>query len=190
MSRAGYGLDVERRGAVTWVGIAAAAWGLAGTAAILARAVWRLAPFAAQVLAERELTALQWLFAGAWICFMGLFEGYRIFQRGFAPRVVARACHLARQPRLLDATLAPAFCMGLLRASRRRLVTSWTVLAGVVALVLGVRRLAQPYRGIVDAGVVVALAWGVVALAVLAGRAAAGHPPRVPADLPPEGAPQ
>ncbi len=167
-------------------GLVAAAWGLAGTLALLVRAMWRLSPVSVQAFAGYDLTAWQWLFAAGWVLFMGLFEGYRVFQRNFAPRVVARAYHLARQPRFVDAMLAPAFCIGLVHASRRRLITSWTVVAGVVSIVFAVHRIAQPYRGIVDAGVVVALAWGVVAVTVFAGRAVAGHPPRLPPDLPAE----
>lgn len=167
-------------------GLLAAAWGLAGTLALLVRAMWRLSPVSFQAFSGHDLTPWQWLFAAGWVLFMGLFEGYKVFQLNFAPRVVARAHHLARQPSWMNAVLAPAFCIGLVHASRRRLITSWTVVAGVVAIVSAVHRIAQPYRGIVDAGVVVALAWGVVAIVIFTGRAVAGHPPRVPPDLPPE----
>jgi hypothetical protein len=176
----------EEKHDVSTLGLVGAAWGLGGTLALLVRAVWRLSPPAIQAFTAHDLTAWQWLLAVGWVLFMGFFEGYSGFQRAFAPRVVARAYHLARHPRLLDAVLAPAFCIGLLHASRRRLITSWTLAAAIVALVATVHRIAQPYRGIVDAGVVVGLAWGVVALIVFAGRALAGHVPRVSPDLPAE----
>ena len=47
-----------------------------------------------------------------------------------------------------------------------------------------VRQLAQPWRGIVDAGVVVGLIWGVMALIAFWWRAVAGQPPAVPHDMP------
>jgi hypothetical protein len=115
---------------------------------------------------------------------MAYFEGYRGFQRGFSPRVVVRALHLALHPRPLHVLLAPLFCMGLIHASRRRLLSSWILLVSIVAIVLLVRVLPQPYRGLVDAGVVVGLAWGLVALVGFAWAALAGSPPRVSAELP------
>ncbi|ABS27332.1 hypothetical protein [Anaeromyxobacter sp. Fw109-5] len=165
-------------------GKAAAAWGLIGVTALLLNAVVRLTPVAVQGFAAYRLEAWQWALAAGNVAFMGYFEGYRGFQQGFAPRVVARALHLARHPRPLHVALAPLFCMGLFHASRRRLVTSWTLLLSIVGIVLAVRTIAQPYRGIVDAGVVVGLGWGLAALAASAWRAMAGDPPRVSPELP------
>lgn len=166
------------------LGNAAAAWGVLGVAALLMNAVMRLGPVAVEAFVAHRLTAPQWLLAVGFSAFMAYSEGYRGFQRGFSPRVVARALHLARNPRPLHAILAPLFCMGLVHASRRRLVTSWALLASIVGLVLAMRAVPQPYRGIVDAGVVLGLAWGVVALVGYAWAALAGCPPRVPTELP------
>jgi hypothetical protein len=74
--------------------------------------------------------------------------------------------------------------MGLIHASRRRLVTSWSLVVMVVVLVLTVRHLPQPWRGLVDAGVVFGLTWGLVAVFVFGARALQGRAPRVPTDLP------
>lgn len=166
----------------------AAAWGLAGTALLLARAIWRLAPAAWEAVTRFQPGVLGWSAAALWLLFMGYFEGYRGFQRGFAPRVAARAAHLSRQPRALHVLLAPMFCMGLIHASRRRLVTSWSLVGVVLLLVLGVRHLAQPWRGLVDAGVVFGLTWGLVAVLTFGARALQGRAPRVSADLPVGGA--
>jgi hypothetical protein len=78
--------------------------------------------------------------------------------------------------------------MGLVHASRRRLLGSWLVLASIVGLVLIIRTLEQPARGIVDAGVVAGLAWGLVATVLLAARALRGEVPEVDLELP-EGSP-
>lgn len=60
--------------------------------------------------------------------------------------------------------LAPLFCMGFFGATRRVLIAAWVVLIMVAGLVALVRALDQPWRGIVDAGVVVGLGWGLVTL--------------------------
>jgi hypothetical protein len=169
--------------ALSALGVAAAVWGLAGVVALLVRAVSRLWPPAIDALAA-PLDAAAWAFAAGSVLFIGFFEGYRGFQRGFAPRVVARAWHLARAPRPLHALLAPLFCMGLIHATRRRLITSWTVLSLIVGAVLALRLVAQPWRGLVDLGVVVGLVWGLAAIVAFAGRALAGGGPPGPADLP------
>jgi hypothetical protein len=168
----------------TLPGVAAAVWGLAGTTLLLSQAVWRMLPVVAEAFTQHRLGPAHWAGAVAGVVLMGFYEGYKGFQRGFSPRVVVRALHLARNPRPLHALLAPLFCMGLLHASRRRLVASWTILGLVVAAVAAVRTVPQPARGIVDLGVVVGLAWGLVALVAFACRAAAGRPPRAAPDLP------
>ena len=149
------------------IGLVAAGWGVLGVAALLTRAIWRLSPVAVDGLSA-GLPVWGWLAAAGWIAFMAYFEGYRGFQRGFAPRVVARAAELARSPSPLRVLLAPLYCMSLFAAARRRMIVSWTLLAGIVALIVGVARLAQPVRGVVDAGVVVGLGWGLGAVVVLA----------------------
>jgi hypothetical protein len=166
------------------LGVAAAAWGLLGVTALLGQAIWRLTPPAIEAFARHRLTPTQWVAAAGAVVFMGFFEGYKGFQRGFSPRVVKRALHLARHPRPLHVALAPLFSMGLLHASRKRLVVSWSIVVAVLAAVALVRHVAQPWRGIIDAGVVVGLAWGLAAVVAFALRAAAGRPPAVPADLP------
>ena len=161
-----------------WSGMASA-WGVLGVCALLTSAVLRLFPVALDGL-RGPLPPVGWaVFAGS-VAFLGYFEGYKAFHRGFAPRVVARALAIP----LRFAPIAPLFCMGLVHATRRRLVSSWGVTLGVVALVLLVRQLAQPWRGAVDAGVVVGLSWGVLSTLWFWLRALRGDPPRVPADLP------
>ena len=94
---------------------------------------------------------------------MAWFEGYRAFQRRYAPRFAARVQALYRSATPLQALLAPAVCMGFLQGSRRRVITAWLLTCGIVAIVLVYRALPQPWRGILDAGVVVGLVWGLAA---------------------------
>lgn len=166
-----------------FLGAAAAAWGLAGVVAIIGRAVGRLVPHALEGLAA-PLAPWHWAALVGWVAFMAYFEGYKGFQRAFSPRVVLRAMHLARNPRPLHALLAPLYVMGLIHASRRRLVTSWLLVAMMVGLVLGVRHVAQPVRGLIDVGVILGLVWGVAAIFAFFAGALTGRPPRGGLDLP------
>jgi cytochrome bd-type quinol oxidase subunit 1 len=100
--------------------------------------------------------------------------------------VVARALVLAREGTPLQLVLAPAYCMSLLHASRRGRIVAWTVVAGIATLVAIVSRMPQPWRGIVDAGVVAGLAIGLASLLWHAVRAMAGQPPTIAPDLPTE----
>lgn len=155
-------------------------WGIGGVAWLLGRASYRMALVVAE-LDVGALTLLHLVMGAVWIGVMAYAEGYRAMQRQFAPRVVKRAFWLARANRPVLGLLAPAFCMGLVHASRRRLIVSWSILAMIVALIVGVRMLAQPWRGLVDAGVVVGLGWGIVAIVFYTVRALKGR--GLPGDL-------
>ncbi len=165
------------------LGWLAAIWGVGGVVLLLGNAVARLAPMAVEAI-RGPLGFLEWGSLVACVAFMGFFEGYRGFQLGFSPRVVSRAVHLARQPRPALVLLAPLFCMGLVHASRKRLTVSWILTAGIVGLVIAVRQVPQPWRGILDAGVVVGLSWGIVAILAFGLRALAGRPPAMQVELP------
>jgi hypothetical protein len=168
------------RGLLGWVG---ALWGLGGILFLLGFAIWRLFPLAVEGL-RMGPSPVQWALLVGFTAFMLHAEGYRGFQRAFSPRVAARARHLRDHPRLLHAVLAPLFCMAWFHAPRRRRVISIGLTAGVIFLVLLVRGLPQPWRGLVDTGVVLGLAYGFVATLVFGVRALAcerfGHSPEVP----------
>jgi hypothetical protein len=114
-------------------------------------------------------------------------EGYRGFQQNFSPRVAARARHLASHPTPLRVALAPLFLMGFFGATRRRKITTWCLTLGIFLLVVAVRRLEQPWRGVVDVGVVLGLSWGLVALLVFALRAFSRRGLAYPAEIEPPG---
>ena len=159
-------------------------WGVAGVLLLLARAITRLAPMAWQPIAEGSLSPGQIALYLAWVVFNAYGEGYRAFQKSFCPRVVGRAHQLASAPTLLRALLAPCYCLSLFHANRRGLTLAWSMLAIVAALVWLLRITPQPWRGIIDGGVVVALAWGVVALLVMSVRALLGKAPKAKLNLP------
>lgn len=158
-------------------------WGIAGVVLLLGEAIARLVPIARDAFAA-GLTPVQAAVATAWIVAAAYTEGWRGFQRQFSPRVVARAQHLAGLRRPWLSLLAPLYCMGLIHATRRRLIGSWALAVGIVVVVLLVRGFDQPWRGIVDGGVVVGLSWGIASIAGFAVQAARGRAMPVAPDLP------
>jgi hypothetical protein len=158
---------------------AAGIWGIVGVLALLGEAIYRLAPRAIE-LRDSDMTMLQWIVLVVWVAFNGYSEGYRGFHQNFSPRVIVRAQHLSAHPRPLFVALAPLYVMGHIHATRRRMIVAWSLTAGIIALVVAVRELAQPWRGIVDAGVVVGLALGSVSILYHW----VGRRPEVPADVP------
>lgn len=98
---------------------------------------------------------------------MAYSEGYRGFQCSFSPRVAERAVLLRAEPTPVRVLLAPLYCAGFFASTRRVQITAFAVTVGVIALVQLVHYLNQPWRGILDAGVVVGLGWGTIATAAL-----------------------
>jgi hypothetical protein len=165
------------------LGWSGAIWGLAVVSLLLASAIRRLTPIALDAFSG-EFLPRHWVCLALSVGSMAYYEGYRAFQKAFSPRVAARARYLKERPGLGRALLAPFFCMAFFHAPRRRIITSVSVTAGIILLVLLVRRLSQPWRGIVDAGVVVGLAWGLISLWIYGVcafvRPEFSHPPEVP----------
>ncbi|HTL36547.1 MAG TPA: hypothetical protein VL326_25615 [Kofleriaceae bacterium] len=161
-----------RLGAAGW-------WGVVGVIAILGKAIYQLTPIA---LAAHDVpfNTLQWIVLAVWVVFIVYSEGYRAFHKAFSPRVVARAQHLSAHPRALYVAIAPLYCMGLVHATRKRLIVSWCVTLGIIGLVLLVRQLDQPWRGIIDGGVVLGLSVGVLSILYFALAKQPGVAPDVP----------
>jgi hypothetical protein len=162
-----------------------ASWGVLGVLGLLGQASFRLGGRALEAL-ESDLSGPQLATLVAWTVFNLYAEGYRAFQKRFSPRVVVRAFHLARFPQPLHVTLAPFYCMALLHAAKRERIVAWSTVVMIMGFILLLRHIPQPWRGIVDAGVVAALLWGAGAILVLFGRALrTGIVPDFPAGLPP-----
>jgi hypothetical protein len=98
--------------------------------------------------------------------FFAYAEGYKGFQLKFAPLVVARSLSVTLHSPLHHHIFAPMYSMGLFHATKKRMIVSWSVTLGVAAIVAAVKRLAYPWRNIIDAGVVVGLTWGSAAIAL------------------------
>ena len=140
------------------------AWGIGGVLFLLIFAIFRLAPVALE-LENSDMSEVHWLALVFSVIYMAYAEGYKGFHLGFAPRVVVRARYLATNPRPLHVLLAPLFCMGYIYATRRRQILSIALTTMIICFVLIARSIPQPWRGIVDAGVVVGLGLGVLSIA-------------------------
>lgn len=161
-------------------------WAVLGVIAILVESVVRLLPRALEPILDGSLELPGVLAYVAAIVLLAYTEGYRGFQRRFSPRVVVRALALAQRGGWLLIALAPLMAMGLIHATRRRLIGSWVLVLCIVTLILLVGLLEQPWRGAVDAGVVVGLSWGTVATLVPMAQALRGKIPTIDPDLPAE----
>lgn len=142
-----------------------AAWGIVGVTLIIGSAVLRVLPHAIDAF-RVGLNPLEWVVLVLWVALMLFGEGYRGFQKQFSPRVAARMWHLANHGRSLDVWLAPLYCVGYYHASRRRIISSWSLTAGVTLLIIIVIHFAQPWRGIIDCGVVLGLLYGLICIYV------------------------
>ena len=139
------------------------AWGIGGVLLLLIFAIFRLAPMALE-LENSSMSMVHWLALDFSVIYMAYAEGYKGFHLGFAPRVVVRARYLANNPRPLHLLLAPLFCMGYIYATRRRQIISFALTTMIICFVLIARSMPQPWRGILDAGVVVGLSIGVLSI--------------------------
>lgn len=167
----------------TTAGTFAAWWGIGGVVALLVQALYRLTPRAVEALAM-DLQVHHWIVLAVWLAFMAHAEGWRGFHRRFSPRVVARAWTLRQGAPILHVVLAPLYCMSLFHATKKGRMVAWILVLAIALLVAVVSRFDQPWRGIVDAGVVVGLGIGTLSILWHAVRAASGTPPTIAPDLP------
>lgn len=145
-----------------WIG---ALWGLGGVGLLLGFAIYRLTPLGLEAV-RSELSTLQWVALVGFTIFMLYSEAWKGFQKAFSPRVAARCRHLRDHATPWRVLLAPFFAMAYFAAPRRRRIASYALTTGVILLVILVQQLDQPWRGIVDVGVVLGLTWGLVATVV------------------------
>lgn len=152
------------------LGVGGAIWAVTGVAGILGWAIVRLSDIALRAL-EEPLAWYHWVAIGAFIPFMAWSEGLRGFQRRFSPRVAERAMLIRAAPTAARVIFAPLFAAGFFGGSRRERLGTCLGTAAIIVLVVIVHTLEQPWRGILDAGVVTGLTWGMVATLALSARA-------------------
>lgn len=138
-------------------------WGIGGVLTVLLFAIYRLAPMAL-ALENFQLSILHWIALIFSVVYMAYAEGYKGFHLGFAPRVVMRAMYLRENPNITHVLLAPVFCMGFIYATRKRQILSIALTLMIVCFIVLVRMTPQPWRGILDAGVVMGLSIGIISI--------------------------
>ena len=161
-------------------------WGVCGVLLILAQAIVRLSSHALGLLAA-DLSTTHLAITATWTLFMLYSEGWKGFHKQFSPRVVVRALGLSRSASWRLRLFAPIVAMGLVHGTPRRLRISRTLFAGIVGLVLCVRQLPAPWRGIVDVGVVLGLIAGAISLLSFFAQTIGGRPPPVDPEFPANG---
>lgn len=138
-------------------------WAVAGVSALFAWAVWRLG-WRGLMTIRGGLAGLEWAILVVLTVAFVYAEGYRALDRRWVPGLIERARALRFEHRSLVRLLAPLHGMALIAVSRGRLVRAWLGTLAIVAAILLVRTLPEPWRGIVDFSVAAALAWGLVAI--------------------------
>ena len=142
-------------------------WGISGVLLILLFAIVRLSARVVEMLSY-PLSLWQWIALVLFAFYMAYAEGYKGFHRNFAPRVIARARFFLEQSNLENfgyILIAPLLCMGYIHATRKRKLVSVLLTSAIIILVLLVSKLPQPWRGIIDVGVVLGLFLGVCSIA-------------------------
>jgi hypothetical protein len=151
------------RAGIPVLGTLGAVWGIGGLSLLFGSALFRLYPYAEE-MCGMDFEWVHWVALAASLLFMGYAEGYKGFHLKFSPRCAARALYLRSNPTVARALFAPLFCMGFFHATRRRKIVAYSLTTMIVLLIMLVRKLDQPWRGIVDAGVVLGLGWGLVSV--------------------------
>lgn len=166
-------------------------WGSLGVVYVLVKSIRRVLPIALEPFSSTTtmvLTPFQWSMYAMTCLFFAYVEGYKGFHLKFSPLVVKRSFTLSlgsKQGSLINYLLAPIYSMGLIHATKKRLITSWSVSLGVAAIVAIVKRLPGVWRCILDGGVIVGLSVGSLSILYYFIKSwATGSPPNVDACLP------
>ena len=164
-SRAGGRADAPTRTPIT----PSILWALLGVALLFAVAIARLGARGLATV-QAGLEPVAWLALLALTVTFVYTEGIRALQRRWGPHMLRRTTLLRTEPRLWIHLLAPLYALSLIAAPRRQLARAWAGLLAITAAVLVVRALPEPWRGIIDLAVALALTWGSVAIALAACR--------------------
>ena len=141
----------------------ATGWALISLVLLFATAVVRLAARGIETI-RAGLDPAEWL---ALVVLMALFiygEGVRGLQRRWVPAVLRRVAELRTGRCVSHWMLAPLHAMLLIGAPKATLWRAWAGVAAIVAAVLIVRSLPEPWRGMTDISVAAALAWGLIVI--------------------------
>ena len=151
--------------AVTLAGVVASAWGIIGLLSLLCFAVFRLSLYTFESL-QMPLHWMHWCVLFGFTALMAHSEGYKGFQKKFSPRFAARSKYLLSNATPLQLLLAPLFCMSYFHAPKKRVITTCALTIMIVIFIYFFRFIPQPWKGLLDAGVVIGLIWGIIATVI------------------------
>ncbi len=140
-------------------GYIAVIWAIFGLFVLLIFASWRLSAYTIESF-TMPLDWLHWLVFIGWAIFMALSEGYQGFQLKFSPRFAARCKYLLSNATWLQTFLAPLFCMAYFHAPKKRVIATFALTIMIIAFIFVFRFVPQPWKGLLDFGVVLGLIWG------------------------------
>ena len=152
------------------MGTIGAIWGFLGFTTLIGMALYRLTPLAVDTF-NHELTPLHWIALVVCVVFMAYSEGYKGFQKAFSPRAAARLKYLKEHPKWNFVLFAPLFVMCFFHTTKKRKIVAYCLTSGIIVLILLVHQLDQPWRGVVDVGVVVGLSWGILSFFIFVAKA-------------------
>ena len=141
------------------LGVVGLVWSVGGVSVLLLGGVFSVLPHALEIEPAQRSPA-EWAALVAFGLFMLVGKGYFGFHRSFSPRTAGRAWELSRDRRPLVIALGPLYAMCLVMAPRPRMLRSWALVLAIAAIVPLVGAQPQPWRGIVDIGVVLGLGVG------------------------------
>jgi len=144
-------------------GIFGSLWAVVGFSLLILIAITRLGAISLDSL-NYDFQWFHWLALLVSVIVMAYSEGYKGFQLKFSPRFAARCRHLRHHPTTLHVILAPLFCMGFFHTTRARKIAAFALTLMILGFIQIAHFLPQPWRGILDLGVVTGLAWGLVSL--------------------------
>ena len=142
-------------------GLISVSWAIIGLMSLLLFACWRLFAYTVESF-SMPLNWLHWVVFVGWAIFMAHEEGYKGFQLKFSPRFAARCKYLLTNATWLQTLLAPLFCMAYFHAPKKRVLATWALSLMIIGFILAFRYMPQPWKGLLDFGVVFGLLWGIV----------------------------
>ncbi|MEO1856633.1 MAG: hypothetical protein ABGY95_04610 [Rubritalea sp.] len=143
----------------------AAIWGALGVFLLVGKSLQSLFVHAKEAVSN-GLSTYQVVFLILYSLFMLYFEGYKGFQKKFSPRTAARVHYLYLNPRPLHVLFAPFFCVGYFYAKRKVRIIAITLSILILCVVFLMSEFCtQPWRGIIDIGVILGLSYGLLSFA-------------------------
>lgn len=136
-------------------------WGFAGVSLILLHGITCVYPYVV-TLDFSKMFWYHYLSLIISIIFLGYAEGYKGFQLSFSPRVAQRLKLVFKNPSFVNVVLSPLFCMGFFGISKKRMKITYILTITIIFLIIIIERISEPWRGIIDTGVLVGLSWGLL----------------------------